>query len=113
MNRRTRKKKSGFLTFCFSFLPGAGEMYLGFMRMGVSLMGLFFALIALAAVLDLPALLFVLVVVWFYSFFHVHNLAGMSDDEFFNTEDEFLFNLDAFFHMDNKNVEKYRKAVAV
>ncbi|MCI8355555.1 MAG: hypothetical protein HFI47_10905, partial [Lachnospiraceae bacterium] len=36
------KKKSRFLTFCFSMLPGAGEMYMGFMRTGVSLMLLFF-----------------------------------------------------------------------
>ena len=36
------KKKSGFWTFIFSLLPGAAEMYMGFMKMGVSLMGLFF-----------------------------------------------------------------------
>lgn len=113
MNRKSRKKKSGFLTFCFSFLPGAGEMYLGFMKMGVSLMGLFFALIMLAAVLNMPAILFVLAVVWFYSFFHVHNLAGLTDEEFLETEDVFLFHLDAFFGPDGKNIEKYRKTIAI
>lgn len=113
MNRMSRKKKSGFLTFCFSFLPGAGEMYLGFMKMGVSLMGVFFGLIMLAVVLDIPAFLLILTVVWFYGFFHVHNLAGLTDEEFLNTEDEFLFNLDAFFNLDGENVEKYRKTIAV
>ena len=26
------KNKSGFLTLCFSFVPGAGQMYQGYMR---------------------------------------------------------------------------------
>ena len=43
------KKKSGFLTFCFSLMPGAGEMYMGFMKQGVSIMAFFWLLIFLAA----------------------------------------------------------------
>lgn len=39
------KKKSGFLTFCFSLMPGAGEMYMGFMKQGVSIMAFFWLLI--------------------------------------------------------------------
>lgn len=113
MNRMTRKKKSGFLTFCFSFLPGAGEMYLGFMKMGASLMGMFFALIGVAYALNLPVLFFGIIVEWFYSFFHVHNLAGLTDEEFLSIEDGFLFRLDAFFGTDGKAVEKYRKTIAV
>ena len=113
MNGMSRKKKSGFLTFCFSLLPGAGEMYLGFMKMGVSLMGLFFALCALSAVLNMPSVIFGMVVEWFYSFFHVHNLAGLSDEEFLNVKDEFLFNLDTFFNLDKKAVEKHRQAIAI
>ncbi len=113
MNEMSRKKKSGFLTFCFSLLPGAGEMYLGFMKMGTSLMGMFFALCALSAALNMSSLIFVMVVVWFYSFFHVHNLAGLTDEEFVNTKDEFLFNLDTFFNMDKRAVEKYRETIAI
>ena len=41
------KKKSGFLAFCFSLLPGAGEMYMGFMKHGVGIMALFWLLIFL------------------------------------------------------------------
>ena len=113
MNGMNKKRKSGFLTFCFSLLPGAGEMYLGFMKMGVSLMGLFFALCALAATLDMPSIIFIMVVEWFYSFFHVHNLAGLSDEEFLQIEDVFLFNLDTFFNRDRESVEKYRRTIAV
>ena len=32
------KKKNGFLAFCFSLIPGAGEMYMGFMKQGASIM---------------------------------------------------------------------------
>lgn len=35
------RKKRGFWTFCFSLIPGAGEMYLGFMKRGLSMMCLF------------------------------------------------------------------------
>ena len=70
------KKKSGFWTFLFSWIPGAGEMYMGFMRMGVSLMGLFWGIIALSIFTNTGFLMLVDVIVWFYSFFHVHNLRG-------------------------------------
>ena len=75
----TRKKKK-FLTFCFSLLPGAGEMYLCFMKQGISLMGIFFLVWALSGMLNLPALLFVQPVIWFYSFFHVHNLNSLPEE---------------------------------
>lgn len=107
-----RKRKSGFLTFCFSFIPGVGEMYLGFMKMGLSLMGLFFLIIGLGEILHVGAIFYLSVVVWFYSFFHVHNLAGLSDSEFLDTKDEFLFDLDKFFNLDKKNIEKYRRVIA-
>ena len=76
-------------------------------------MGMFFALIGVASVLNLPVLLFAVIVEWFYSFFHVHNLAGLTDEEFLAVEDGFLFRLDAFFGTDGKVVEKYRKTIAV
>lgn len=107
-----RKRKSGFLTFCFSLLPGAGEMYLGFMKMGISLMGLFFGVIAISATLNIDLTLFVLPILWFYSFFHVHNLSGLSDQDFALVQDEFLFNLDKIASIDRKSIEKYRKVIA-
>lgn len=109
----SRKKKSGFLTFIFSLMPGAGEMYLGFMKMGVSLMGIFFAVFTIAAALNIGALLAINALLWFYSFFHVHNLAGLPDEEFLNTKDEYLFSMDMIFRLEKKNVEKYRSVIAV
>ena len=47
------KKKNKFFTFCFSLFPGAGEMYMGFMKAGVSLMLLFFLALLIPTVLRL------------------------------------------------------------
>ena len=88
-----RRKKNKFWTLIFSLLPGAGEMYLGFMKQGISLMTLFFAVIAICAFFNFEAGLFILPVIWFYSFFHVHNLNGSSDEEFAQVEDEYLVHL--------------------
>ena len=87
------KKKSGFLTFCFSLIPGAGEMYMGFMKLGISIMAVFWLLIFLAAFFGMGPLLFILPILWCYSFFNVHNIRGMSDEEFYALEDDYLFQL--------------------
>ncbi|MDD3173228.1 MAG: hypothetical protein PHF63_06160 [Herbinix sp.] len=84
------RKKSSFLTFCFSFLPGAGQMYMGFMKRGISLMSAFFLLIFLSSWLNLGPLMFVMPVIWFYAFFDTFNLRAMPDDEFYAMEDDYI-----------------------
>lgn len=86
------RKKGVFLTFIFSLIPGAGEMYLGFYKMGASIMILFWGGVAFFGAL-LPPLLYLLPILWFYSFFHTNNLNGMPDDEFYAVEDDYLFSL--------------------
>lgn len=106
------KKKSRFLTFCFSMLPGAGEMYMGFMRMGVSLMLLFFLSIYIPVSLRLSELSVIGFVVWAYGFFHANHLASLSDEEFDQVKDEFLFGMNTI--IDGRNfVIKYQRTVAV
>ena len=85
------RKRRGFWLFIFSLVPGAGEMFLGFFKQGISVMTVFFALIAGASWLNLGPILFVMPVLWFYSFFHVHNLASLSDEEFYSIQDDYLF----------------------
>lgn len=107
----TTKKKNRFLTFCFSLLPGAGEMYMGFMRAGLSLMLLFVFAIMIPVFLRLDELVVLAVVVWFYSFFHANHLASLNDEEFAKVEDEYLYGLDTL--SGGKDfVAKYRKWVA-
>ena len=94
------KKKSGFLTFCFSLIPGAGEMYMGFMKQGLSIMAAFWLMIFLAAFLNLGPVLFVLPILWCYSFFNVHNIRGMSDEEFYALEDDYAFHVGKLLPLD-------------
>lgn len=105
-------KKSKFFTFCFSLIPGAGEMYLGFYKMGISLMCIFGIILGITGMFSLPALSFLLPVVWFYSFFHVHNLNSMPDEEFYALEDNWIvpFEMDSVMFSDW--VRKYQKVIA-
>lgn len=65
---------------------------MGLYRQGVSLMGLFFGTIALAAWLGFEELIFFICpIVWCYSFFHTHNLRRMTEEEFATVEDRFIF----------------------
>ena len=83
--------KNGFLTFCCAFVPGAGQMYQGYMKRGLSLI-LTAALIMMFTSLLSPAIVLMLVV-WMYSFFDTFNLraqivAGTAP------EDDYLFHFD-------------------
>lgn len=60
--------KNGFLTFIFAFIPGAGQMYLGYLRRGLSLMAFFAFMIAGTSFI--PFLCGPLLpVLWFLAFF--------------------------------------------
>ncbi|MBU3190198.1 hypothetical protein K9O30_14075 [Clostridium bowmanii] len=103
-----KKEKSKFLTFCFSMLPGAGHMYMGFMKMGLSFMAAFFFLIFLSSWLSIGPLLFVLPLIWFYSFFDCINKRYSTDEEFLLLEDDYLFSLDELGNIDWGILKKHR-----
>jgi hypothetical protein len=102
-----KKEKSKFLTFCFSLLPGAGHMYMGFMKMGLSIMAAFFILIFLSTWLNIGPLLFVLPLIWFYSFFDCMNKRYSTDEEFLLLEDNYLFSLDEIVKIDRGIFKKH------
>ena len=102
-----KKEKSKFLTFCFSMLPGAGHMYMGFMKMGLSLMAAFFFLIFLSSWLSIGPLLFVLPLIWFYSFFDCMNKRYSTDEEFLLLEDNYLFSIDELAKIDTGILKKH------
>lgn len=84
-------KRSKFWTMVFAFLPGAGHMYNGFMKLGVSFMGLFFGIWIVASVINIGPIAFLAAVVWFYAFFDCVNRTFQADDEFYAQEDYYLF----------------------
>ncbi len=107
-----KSRKNGFLAFIFSLLPGAGEMYMGLFKQGISLMGAFFGVIGIAVFFGLNTLLFLIPLIWFYSFFHVHHLRSLPPEDFYAVEDRFLFGGD--WNMDFRSfIQKHTKAVAI
>jgi len=99
-------RKNALIRFIFSLIPGAGEMYMGFMKQGITLMALFMGVIFLATYLKTPIFVFALPVIWFYGFFHVHNLAGLSDEEFYAQEDSLFFDWNIFGQLEQKKGRK-------
>ena len=65
--------KNGILTFIFAFCPGAGQMYQGYMKRGLSLITMF-CLFIVIGVSTLEVLTIGSVIVWMYSFFDTFNL---------------------------------------
>ena len=64
--------KNGILTFLFAFCPGAGQMYQGYMKRGLSLITMF--CVAFGAGTLLGVLYVAMPIVWMYSFFDTFNL---------------------------------------
>lgn len=107
------RKKSPFFTFCFSLLPGAGQMYLGFMKRGVSLMSSFFLIIFISAWLNLEPFLLTLPIIWFFSFFDTHNLRSMPDEKFLALKDDFILIPDLLKESAHAVKGKYRNVIAI
>ena len=74
-------ERNKFLVFCFAFVPGAGQMYLGMMKKGLVIMGAFWAVIAIAVMLNLGVLFVFLPSIWVYAFFDTFNSARYHADQ--------------------------------
>ncbi len=86
------QKKNKLYTFLLSFLPGAAEMYMGFMKNGISLMTVFVLSLIIPSVLHVnDVFIMIAMVFWTYSFFHARNLAACEEDLFVAIKDEFIW----------------------
>ena len=65
-------KKNALLTFIFACIPGAGQLYYGYMQRGRSLISLFCACFILGALASPLAV--TCFIVWMYSFFDTYDL---------------------------------------
>lgn len=65
-----KKQKKRFLTFICSLIPGAGELYMGFEKQGMSILIIFWGIVAISALTGMTFILCLLPIIWFYSFFH-------------------------------------------
>ena len=86
----TQKKKNKIFTFICSLMPGAAEMYMGFLKNGLSILLLFMGCLLLCVgfgeLFALP-----LGIIWIYGFFHAWNIAGLDDEDFFACTDEYVW----------------------
>lgn len=90
------KRRNKALTVLFSFCPGAGQMFQGFMICGLELLIAFFGTIMLDVVTNIDALLLLLPIIWIYSFFDSINKMAYDDERFAATEDKLIFNLKGY-----------------
>ncbi len=106
-------KKNSFLTFCFAFIPGAGQMYLGFIKRGVSFMAAFFLMIAISGNFRINAVMWLLPIIFFVAFFDTFNLARKLKENI-SVQDDFVFKtseLEGLFQHKKRN--KYIGLAAV
>lgn len=76
-SEETKKTNKKIITLALSIIPGAGHMYLGYQKKGIVYMGGFFFAIFFMGWLNLSFLLFLLPLIWFYSFFDAfHTVNG-------------------------------------
>ena len=86
----TQKKKNKFFTFICSLVPGAAEMYMGFLKNGLSLLILCMICILLCGAFS-ELFLVPLAIVWIYGFFHAWNIAGLDDEDFGACSDVYVW----------------------
>jgi hypothetical protein len=67
--RREDGKKSKSIATFLSIFPGVGHLYLGLQRRGIQLMAAFLFSIYILDILRLGIFLFLIPIIWFYSFF--------------------------------------------
>lgn len=68
-NRRTDGQKSKVIATLLAIFPGAGHLYLGYQRRGIQLMAAFLLSIYVLDLLRLGVFVFLIPIIWFYSFF--------------------------------------------
>lgn len=79
--RREQGKKSKTLATVLSIFPGAGHMYLGLQKRGLQLMAAFLLAVYIIDILRLSLFLFLIPIIWFYSFFDALQKVAMHSEE--------------------------------
>ncbi len=94
--------KNRGLAIIFGLLPGAGHMYLGKMKRGLTLMILFWGVMGISGSMGFALPLFTVPIIWFYAFFDCLNLSALDSASLERAPDEWAFGL---FNEDNALVK--------
>lgn len=81
-------KRSKVWALVFSFIPGAGHMYLGYKEQGLQLMAAFFFSLFVMDWLQMTFMIFLIPIIWFYSMFDALQKASQPGD---NKPEDFVF----------------------
>jgi len=74
------------ITLALSIIPGAGHLYLGYQKKGLIIMGAFSFSVFFMGWLGISLLLFLLPLIWFYSFFDAMHTVDGSNEEIINQQ---------------------------
>lgn len=111
------QKRNKIFSFICSLIPGAAEMYMGFMKMGVSLMAVFALSIMVPCILQSSdAAVFAAILIWFYSFFHARNIVACDDETFAELTDDYIWTefLDGKeIHVPSRAVQKWGAVILI
>ncbi|MDO4282956.1 MAG: hypothetical protein Q4D02_04890 [Clostridia bacterium] len=101
-------KKNLFFTFCFSFIPGAGQMYQGYMKRGGSILIVLTLFCMLTVIISTPIMMFPIMALFAYSFFDTFNVRNrigtdkeVIDDYIWNNKD--MIDLKSKFNMSKRH----------
>ena len=87
-----KTKRNKFITFIFSLLPGGAEMYMGFMKMGASLLAIFLLGFLFIVYMQLEDVFIVVeALIWIIGFFHARNMAKLTQEELELVEDKAIW----------------------
>lgn len=102
-------KKNLFLTFIFSFIPGASQMYMSYMKRGFSIMTIFIALSMLSGIGGSPLFFLPMMLIMAWSFFDTWNLRNMDDEKRKEFKDELVWNTEDWKNFMPKTDDKKKK----
>lgn len=85
----------------------------GIQKQGISIMFLFWGVFAIGACTGMDWLVFLIPIIWFYSFFNVHNLKSLSEEEFYSIEDSYVLHMDELAGDISSLLKHHRKITAI
>lgn len=103
-----KQKKNKFFTLLFSMMFGAGQMYMGFMKQGLSIMSCAIGIMAVGIITQLGIFYLLLPLIWFYGFFDSLNKSALADGDFMKLEDVSIFPFEINTQRIKVFTEKYR-----
>ena len=86
------KQKNGFFTLVFACVPGAGQMYQGYMKRGISIMTACALTVTLISTFGGVLFPMLLAVMWAAAFFDSFNVARLTEAERQAKPDDWLWN---------------------